>query len=143
MAPVPTIIPVTDREDPRIAPYQAVRERDLVGRRGEFIAEGEVVLRVLLGGAARCRATSLLIAENRLTRLAPMLETLGPSIPVYAASQAVMDAVVGFHIHRGMLAHGVRPADPGAEALLTELPRRSIVLALFGSANHGNMGGLF
>ena len=139
---MPTIIPITDRDDPRIAPYRAVRERDLVGRSGEFIAEGEVVLRVLLGPRSRCRAASLLVAENRIARLAPLLEALPDEIPVYAASQAVMDAIVGFPIHRGLLAHGLRPPDPGAAALLAERPERALVMGLFGIANHDNMGGL-
>ena len=85
-----TIIPIADPADPRLAPYLQVRERDLVGRRGEFIAEGEVVLRVLLGGAARCQASSLLVAQGRLARLEPLIE--GLDVPVYAASQAVMAA---------------------------------------------------
>jgi tRNA G18 (ribose-2'-O)-methylase SpoU len=136
-----TVVAVADPNDPRIAPYVQVRERDLVGRRGEFIAEGEVVLRVLLGGAARCQASSLLVAQGRLARLEPLIE--GLDVPVYAASQAVMDAVVGFHIHRGLLAHGVRPPDPGAEALLGSLPQRALVVALFGVSNHDNIGGVF
>jgi tRNA G18 (ribose-2'-O)-methylase SpoU len=135
------VLPITDPADPRVAPYIQVRERDLVGRRGEFIAEGEVVLRVLLGGAARCQANSLLVAQSRLARFQPLLE--GLDVPVYAASQAVMDAVVGFHIHRGLLAHGVRPPDPSAEALLASLPPRAQVIALFGVSNHDNIGGVF
>jgi tRNA G18 (ribose-2'-O)-methylase SpoU len=138
-----SITPVDDPTDPRLSPYLRVREQDLVGRRGEFIAEGEVVLRVLLGGYARCRASSLLLAENRLAHLAPLLESLDAATPIYVANQAVMDAVVGFHIHRGMLAHGARPDDLVADALLANLPTRSLVLALFGIANHDNMGGIF
>jgi tRNA G18 (ribose-2'-O)-methylase SpoU len=136
------IVAIDDPTDPRVAPYVQIRERDLVGRRGEFIAEGEVVLRVLLGGAARCKASSLLLARNRLERLKPMIEPLDPAIPVYVAGQAVMDAVVGFHIHRGVLAHGFRPADPGPEALLAILPADALALCLFGIANHDNMGGI-
>jgi len=143
MALVPTIVPITNRDDPRIAPYRAVRERDLVGRRGEFIAEGEVVLRVLLSPRSRCRAASLLVAQNRLARLAPLLEAVPDDVPVYAADQAVMDAIVGFPIHRGILAHGYRPPDPGAAALLAGLPEGALVVGLFGIANHDNMGGLF
>jgi tRNA G18 (ribose-2'-O)-methylase SpoU len=135
------IVPIADPADPRVAPYLQVRERDLVGRRGEFIAEGEVVLRVLLGGGARCKASSLLVAHSRLARLEPLLE--GLQAPVYAASQAVMDAVVGFHIHRGLLAHGVRPPDPDAATLLAGLPARALVVVLFGTSNHDNMGGVF
>jgi tRNA G18 (ribose-2'-O)-methylase SpoU len=134
-------IPITDPADPRVAPYTQVRERDLVGRRGEFIAEGEVVLRVLLSGGARCQASSLLVAQSRLARLEPLIE--GLDVPVYAANQTVMDALVGFHIHRGLLAHGFRPTDPGAEALLANLPPRALVLALFGVSNHDNIGGIF
>jgi tRNA G18 (ribose-2'-O)-methylase SpoU len=137
------IIAITDRDDPRIAPYASVRERDLVGRGGGFIAEGEVVLRVLLGPASRCRAASLLVAESRLQRVLPFAGELPAEVPVYVAGQTVMDAIVGFHIHRGLLAHGARPADPGASALLAGLGPRALVLALFGIANHDNMGGLF
>ena len=139
---MPNIIRIDDPADPRVAPYLAVRERDLVGRGEGFIAEGEVVLRVLLGAGARAKAASVLVAESRLARLAPLLRPLTADIPVYAASQAVMDRVVGFHIHRGILALGVRPPDPGAAALVAGLPARALVLALFGIANHDNMGGL-
>jgi tRNA G18 (ribose-2'-O)-methylase SpoU len=140
---VPIIVSIDDPADPRVAPYVTVRERDLVGRGDGFIAEGEVVLRVLLGPGARSRPASLLIAEARMARLAPLLENLAADVPVYVARQAVMDALVGFHIHRGILAHGIRPPDPGAATLLGGLPARALVLALFGVSNHDNMGGLF
>jgi tRNA G18 (ribose-2'-O)-methylase SpoU len=140
---LPDIIHITDPEDPRIGAYVRVRERDLVGRRGGFIAEGEVVLNVLLGPESRCKAASLLVAEKRLERLGPLIERLPSEVPIYAAGQAVMDAIVGFHIHRGIMAHGVRPTDPGAEPLLAGLGPRALVLVLFGISNHDNMGGLF
>ncbi|MFI4933028.1 MAG: TrmH family RNA methyltransferase [Caulobacterales bacterium] len=120
-----------------------VRERDLVGRGDGFIAEGEVVLRVLLGGGSRCQVASLLVAESRLARLAPLIDGLASEVPVYSASQPVMDAIVGFPIHRGILAHGLRPPDPGAQALLASLGPDALVLVLFGIANHDNLGGLF
>jgi tRNA G18 (ribose-2'-O)-methylase SpoU len=140
---LPRIVPIVDPADPRVAPYVQVRERDVTGRGDGFIAEGEVVLRVLLGGGARARAASLLVAENRLARLAPLIAGLDERTPVYAAAQAVMDAVVGFPIHRGVLAHGVRPPDPGAATLLAGLPTRAVALALFGVSNHDNIGGIF
>ena len=140
---MPSVVPIDDPADPRIAAYAAVRERDLVGRGDGFIAEGEVVLRVLLSAGARAKAASVLVAENRLARLGPLLDGLAEDVPVYAARQPVMDALVGFHIHRGILAHGLRPPDPGAAALLGALPRRALVLALFGVSNHDNIGGLF
>ncbi len=140
---MPAVIPINDPDDPRIGAYRDVRERDLAGRQGGFIAEGEVVLRVLLGPASRFRAASLLIADKRVERLAPLIGPLPDDVPVYAAGQAVMDAIVGFHIHRGILAHGLRAPDPGPESLLADAGPRAVVLALFGVANHDNIGGLF
>jgi tRNA G18 (ribose-2'-O)-methylase SpoU len=140
---LPDIIAITDPDDPRIGHYTQVRERDLVGRQGGFIAEGEVVLNVLLGPESRCRASSLLVVEKRLDRLIPLIDRLSPEVPVYVAGQGVMDAIVGFHIHRGIMAHGIRPADPGAAALLAGLGPRALVLVLFGISNHDNIGGLF
>ena len=140
---MPVIIPIDDPDDPRIEAYRQVRERDLVGRHGGFIAEGEVVLRVLLSPGSRHRPTSLLIADKRLDHLAPMIETLAPEVPVYAAGPVVMDAIVGFPIHRGILAHGPRAPALDARELLAALGPRAVVLALFGISNHDNMGGLF
>jgi tRNA G18 (ribose-2'-O)-methylase SpoU len=140
---LPRIVPIADPADPRARPYVAVRERDVVGRGDGFIAEGEVVLRVLLGPGSLARPRSLLIAENRLARLEAMIAPLADDVPVYAASQAVMDAIVGFPIHRGVMAHGVRPPDAGAATLLAAAPPWAIALALFGVSNHDNMGGIF
>jgi tRNA G18 (ribose-2'-O)-methylase SpoU len=53
-----------------------------------------------------------------------------------------MDAVAGFHIHRGILAIGRRAPEPPAVDLLAGLGERALVLGLFGIANHDNMGGL-
>jgi tRNA G18 (ribose-2'-O)-methylase SpoU len=136
------LIPIDDPDDPRIEPFLQVRERDLVGRRGGFVAEGEVVLAKAVA-AGRHPLTSLLLDEKRVTALAPILAALPDSIPVYTAAPAVLDAIVGFHIHRGILAIGRRAPDRAASEVLAGLPERAVVLALFGIGNHDNMGGLF
>jgi tRNA G18 (ribose-2'-O)-methylase SpoU len=118
-----------------------VRERDLVGRSGAFIAEGRVVLEKLVR-AGRHPLRSVLIAEQRVEGLAEVLGALPPEVAVYSAGQAVMDAIVGFPIHRGILAHGER-AEVASEALLGGLPERALVVGLSAIANHDNMGGIF
>jgi tRNA G18 (ribose-2'-O)-methylase SpoU len=134
------LIPIDDPADPRVEPFLNVRERDLVGRQGRFVAEGEVVLAVAAG---RGLLEALLVDRKRAEGLGPILERLDPETPVYTAAQGVLDAVAGFHIHRGILAIGRRPAEPSAAALLARLPARSTVVVLFGIGNHDNMGGLF
>lgn len=136
---MPAPIPIEDAADPRIAAYRDIRERDLVGREGLFVAEGEVVVRVLLTRSLHT-PLSLLLSEKRIAVLA---DALPPDVPVYVASQPVLDAIAGFHLHRGILALGrVNPAA-GAATLLSSLPRRATVVVLFGIANHDNMGGIF
>jgi tRNA G18 (ribose-2'-O)-methylase SpoU len=54
-----------------------------------------------------------------------------------------MDAIVGFPIHRGILAVGERPAPPDPSSLLAGVPEAGLILALSGISNHDNMGGLF
>src|SRR3954470_12523087 len=135
-------IPITDPDDPRIEPYRAVRERDLVGRADRFIVEGEVVLRVFLT-RSRLAAESLLVAENRIDSLRDLIATLPETVPVYTAGRRVMDAIVGFPIHRGILALGRRPARVTAGELLGSLPAEALVVGLIGLANHDNVGGVF
>lgn len=134
------MIPIEDPDDPRIAAYRDIRERDLVGRDGLFIAEGQVVLNVL-ARSQTCEAISALIDEKRAQSLAPLMVALG--CPVYVAGQTVLDRIAGFHLHRGILALGRRRRVFEAESLLAGLPDQALVLALHGIGNHDNMGGLF
>lgn len=113
VAGLANIVRIEDAGDTRLEAYRAVRERDLAGRDGLFVAEGRVVLEKAIA-AMPGEITSVLVAEHRLARLADLLAGLPAGTPVYAAGQAAMDEVVGFPIHRGILAVGRRPArDPG------------------------------
>ena len=54
-----------------------------------------------------------------------------------------MDAIAGFPIHRGILAHGERAAAVAAADLLASAAPDALVVVLFGIANHDNIGGVF
>jgi tRNA G18 (ribose-2'-O)-methylase SpoU len=136
------LVRIDDPDDPRIEPYRNVRDRDLAGRHRGFIAEGEVVLRLLVQNG-RMRILSVLVAENRVDRLGDPLSRMGSETPIYVAAQAVMDQIVGFRIHRGVLALGERPAPLGADKLLGSCPDEALAVALFGVSNHDNVGGVF
>ena len=138
--PVSEPIRVCDPAHPALEPYTGIRERDLVGRLGLFIAEGEVVVRVL---ALHCplRIRSLLLEERRVAAMQDVLGALPDRVAVYVVAQALMDVVVGFAIHRGVLALGDRsPAvDPSVLASGTDGP----LVGLVGLTNHDNVGGIF
>jgi len=136
-------IRIDDPDDPRIAAFRDIRERDLTGREGLFIAEGEVVLRTLLSPASLCRPRAILLAEKRVGGLAEMVAGAPAGTPVYVAGQAVLDAIAGFPLHRGILALGEKPAPIEAAALLAGLGEDAVVVAASGIGNHDNIGGLF
>lgn len=88
------------------------------------------------------RLVSLLVAKQRLDSLADLTAELAADTPVYVASQPVMDAIVGFPIHRGILGLG-RRSEYDVTTLLAGLPARALVVGLSAIANHDNIGGVF
>lgn len=139
-------IGITDPGDPRVAPYRDIRERDLVGRQGRFIAEGTVVLRMLAahhGGPNGFEAESLLILENRLAGISDIVAQLPPEVPVYTATSDVLDAIAGFPMHRGVLALGRRIRDVPLAERLAQLPEQALVVVASGISNHDNIGSIF
>jgi tRNA G18 (ribose-2'-O)-methylase SpoU len=114
------IVPVATASDPRLAPYAAVKDRDLARRDGRFIVEGRVTLQRLIE-ASRFPVESLFLPETRVKPLAPLLWKLDPHIPVYTTPQSVMDGVTGFHLHRGVLAVARRSAETNYEDLVAAL----------------------
>jgi len=140
------LIEITDPGDPRIAEFTSIRERDLTGRHGQFVAEGTVVLSMLAkahGRAGAVRAEKLLLLNNRVAGLSELIGQFSPDVPVYVASAAVLDAIAGFHLHRGVLALGSRTVPPDLDAMIAGLPEDALVLVGCGISNHDNIGALF
>ena len=132
--------PVESPDDPRVADYVGLtdgarRMRHEAGA-GFFIAEGEKV--IARTAAAGYPPRSLLLSPSRLADLSPAVAAL--DCPVYVASYDVLQAVTGFHVHRGALASFGRlalraPADVLADA------RRVVVMEAV--TNHTNLGAVF
>ncbi len=140
------LIPITDPLDPRVAPYRDIRERDLVGRQGLFIAEGTVVLRMLAahhGGREGFEAVSLLLLENRVEGLREIIDAFPEDVPMHVVSPAIMDEIAGFPMHRGVLALGRRRAVAPLTARLASLPDKALVVVAAGISNHDNLGSIF
>ncbi|PZO08552.1 MAG: RNA methyltransferase [Alphaproteobacteria bacterium] len=137
------MIRIYDPADPRVSGFLNIRERDLTGRQGLFVAEGEVVLSVLTSPQSLCRPISLLIDSKRVEALEPVLARLEDDVPVYVAEQAVLDQVAGFHLHRGILALGQKPVPVDLPTQLEAMDPHPVVLMACGIGNHDNIGGLF
>lgn len=141
------LVPIDSITDPRVADYANIRDAELLqradpldprGHRGLFIAEGELVVRRLL--ESRFTAKSILTTEQQARKLEDLTLVLGDRTPVYLADPAVLNGIVGFNIHRGMLAIGVRDGGP---PLAEVLARPGPFLILEDLCNHDNLGGVF
>jgi tRNA G18 (ribose-2'-O)-methylase SpoU len=80
---------------------------------------------------------SVLVDEKRVDQVSDLLDG---DAPVYAATQRVLEATTGFHVHRGVLASFHRKELPTADALLAEA-RRVVLLEDLNS--HTNLGAIF
>jgi tRNA G18 (ribose-2'-O)-methylase SpoU len=129
---------ITDPDDQRLADYRALTDVALRTRfeppHGLFIAEGELVLRRAV--RAGYRARSILVDPNRVDQIGD----LGVDAPVYTADQALLQALTGFHVHRGVLASFHR--RPLAEAAQVLAAARRLVI-LEDLVNHTNLGAIF
>jgi tRNA G18 (ribose-2'-O)-methylase SpoU len=114
------VIAITTADDPRVLDYRAVREPDLVRRRGLFIAEGRLVVARLLA-LPGYTIRSILVSEAGLAALrAQAADCLDarPGLPLYLAAPVVIDAIGGFHFHRGCLAIAERPPAQDADVII-------------------------
>lgn len=140
------LIEITHPDDPRIAEFRDIRERDLTGRESRFIAEGTVVLRLLAGAHAAGGdfvAEKVLLLRNRAAGLDEIIAGFPPDVPIYVAEGSILDGIVGFHLHRGVLALGRRTANTDMDVFLGHLPECSLVLVGCGISNHDNVGSMF
>lgn len=130
----PDPVVVTDPADPRVAAYRDLK--DAARRRaGSFIAESELVIRRLL--LSRFPMASALLTPQRFDRLRAALPA---AVPVFVAEQPVLDALVGFPLHRGALALAERGELP---AVADVLLGARVVVVLEDVVDPDNVGAVF
>src|SRR5687768_6650973 len=103
---------VADPADPRLADYVGLTDVALRSRQepelGIYLAESDKVIRRALDAGHRPR--SLLLAERWLEPLAGLVDRVAAAgAPVYTGTPAVIEAITGFHVHRGAIAAMHRP----------------------------------
>ena len=131
---MPGLIEIDDPADPRVVDYVALTDADLRRRGDACIAEGVTVIRHLVAAGVPLR--SVLVTPAKVGAVGPLPD----GVTTYVASQAVMNSVVGFDIHRGAVAVAERPAPHDAGAIVGAA--RALVV-LEGISDTENMGLLF
>lgn len=146
-------IEITDPDDERVRDYFTLTDVKLRTRvepeRGLYLAESEKVIRRALSAGHRPR--SFLMGQRWITDLSDLVEQAeSQGVPVYVAQARVIEAMTGFHLHRGALASMHRPALLAPEVLLQEALRRGAlqqkaprVVILEDIVDHTNIGAVF
>ena len=137
---------IRDVEDPRLADYRHLNDaaarvaagRDDATGGGCAIVEGAVALEVVLRAGIPLR--SLLLTRTRAESMAPLLERHAADVPLFVADRDVLAEVVGFDLHRGVLASAERRPPPPADEVLGSCSR---VVVTEGLNDHENLGALF
>ena len=139
------VIPLAAPDDERLADYLHLTDVALRSRhepaKGLYIAESSTVLARALEAGHRPR--SVLLAPRWLPDVEAMLaDALGDGaadVPVLVAERDVLEAVTGFHVHRGALAAMHRPPLPPLETVLAGARR---VAVLEDVVDHTNVGAI-
>jgi len=95
-------VPIVDALDPRVDVYRGLRARESAD---VLWAEGPTVVQRAL--AAEVTVQSVFLTPAALTRLDTQLDACAAT--VFVAEQHVLNEVVGFNLHRGVIAVADRP----------------------------------
>ena len=124
-------------DDPRIQAYAALKDRDVARQGGRFIAEGEHLLRRLL--ASGYATESVLLTQRRADELSSLIPE---NLPVYVASKDVLNRIVGYKFHSGVLACGLRGPRRTLEEVLAIDQSRFRIVICEDINNAENLGGI-
>jgi tRNA G18 (ribose-2'-O)-methylase SpoU len=132
-------IPVPSLDDPRLAPYRNLKDRELAREGDRFIAEGEHVVRRLL--ESHFHVESILLTGRRADEVAPLAP---PDVPVYVVDDPLVHQIVGFKFHSGVMAVGRRKAPVSLDTFMesTHDRDRLTLVVLPDIANTENLGSL-
>ena len=131
---------VTDPADPALADYFSLTDvalrRRVEPEGGLYLAESpKVIERALRAGHV---PRSFLLREEWLPGIAALADETDAI--AYIADEGMLEAITGFHMHRGALAAMHRPVLPEPAALLADA---RLVVVLEDIVDHTNVGAIF
>src|SRR5213593_1359179 len=119
---------VSSLDAPELAPYRTMRRQREQWQQGNFVAEGEKVVRRLL--ASRFTVVSVLMPEHWLKHLEPQLRARPENIRVFVADKKLLETLTGFSLYQGLLAVGKIPALPSLSDLLAASAKPRLFVAV-------------
>ncbi len=137
------VIQLSDFDQPELDLFARLTEPQLRNRlepeKGVFIAEStKVIARALEAG---CVPVALLMEEKHIHgQAADLLSQVGPEVPVYTGSRALLSGLTGYEMTRGILCAFRRPVLRPASEVCRNARR---VAVLEGIVDSTNLGAIF
>ncbi len=145
MGHLPTLVHVTNIDIRGLEPYRTLRRQEHHLREGIFVAEGEKVVRRLLSSGLKVR--SLLLTPEWFAALYPEGGAGGdsrafiPGAEAFIAPKGLLEKIVGFNIHQGIMAVAEAPAELTAGELIAAAGGGNrLLVALDDLVNAENVG---
>lgn len=138
MKPRSDLTIIKDPDDPRIAAYSSLKGKKLE-RDGIFIAEGEKVVLSLINSG--CKIASCLTAKGAVPRYKSLLARAAKKgAGIYVASDELIEDIIGFRFHKGIMAVGRCPEKLTAATSLKNFKSPLLLVALNAINDPQNVG---
>lgn len=129
---------IQDVSDQRLMAYRSLKGKELE-RSGIFIAEGDKVVRAMADSG--CRVASCLAAEGAIDRYKDLLSIMAKrGASIYVAPDEIIENIIGFRFHKGIMAIGHCPERLTASDVLEGCKRPLFLVALDAINDPQNVG---
>jgi tRNA G18 (ribose-2'-O)-methylase SpoU len=133
-----TIIPVASLDETDLHPYRTLRRPLDHQRNGIFVAEGEKVVRRLL--QSTIEVLTVLLTPEWLEEYRPLLGQRSGDLRVFVAHKQLVEEIVGFHLHQGIMAVARIPRPLNLQEALAGVRHPALLVAVDGLTNAENLG---
>ncbi len=124
---------------PELQPYRTLRRAVEHVKQGIFVAEGEKVVKRLL--KSDLKIISLLLTEKWLSEISDLIESKPfDDVKIFTAEKRLLDTIVGFGLHQGIMAVGKIPIAPSISEITQKYNPPYFFVAVDGLTNSDNLG---
>ncbi len=134
-----TLHHISSLDIPQLQPYRTLRRVHEHLQKRIFVAEAEKVVRRFL--QSDWNVVSLLLTKEWFEMLIPTVEESRlAGVDIFVGEKKLLESIVGFTLHQGIMAVGNVPADRSLKEIMDILPSPHFLVALDGLVHAENVG---
>jgi tRNA G18 (ribose-2'-O)-methylase SpoU len=121
-----------------LEPYKTLRQTAEHRKQGIFVAEGDKVVSRLL--ESEIQVLSFLMTPEWFEIHCPVLESRTGAITVFLGHKSLLNSIVGFHLHQGIMAVAKIPEAMDLRTIVKHSKKPLLFVAVDGMTNSENLG---